>query len=234
MIRRVIIGLLDTGLSGHLAGRTLLSRRFWLDRLGRVAEGPARPDLMGHGTALAELIAERNQSAKLLNAQVFDTEGVSAPVTIAAGLRWLVENGARIVNMSFGLREDRRILAEACDEAVRRGVLLVASVPAMGEMVYPAAYPGIVRVTGDGRCQSDEISLMEDGRVRFGASPRLIMPAGRPHPVMAGASVATARVTMRLTRLLTEFPDAGNDDLLACLTRSAAHLGPQREHLHAS
>lgn len=233
MTPRAVIGLLDTGLSGHLAGRTLLSRRFWLDRLDRVAEGPARPDLMGHGTALAELIAERNQSAKLLNAQVFDTGGVSAPVIIAAGLRWLVENGARVVNMSFGLREDRLVLAEACGDAVRRGVLLVASVPAMGEMVHPAAYPDVIRVTGDGRCRGDEISLMEDGRVRFGASPRLVMPPGRPHPVMAGASVAAARVTMRLARLLTEFPEAGNDDLLDRLTRSATHLGPQREHLHA-
>jgi subtilisin family serine protease len=229
-----IVGLLDTGLSGHLAGRTLMSRRFWLDQAGRIVDGPTRPDLMGHGTALAELIAERNQSARLLNAQVFDAKGVSAAIVIAAGLRWLVDNGARIVNMSFGLAEDRRVLAKACEDAVRHGVLLVAPVPAMGELAYPAAYPGVIRVTGDGRCHGDDISLIEDGRTRFGADPRLIPISAGRRPPMAGASVAAARVTMRLTRLLLERPAADNAELLERLDESAVVLGPQREHLHAS
>ncbi|EME68087.1 hypothetical protein H261_20180 [Paramagnetospirillum caucaseum] len=230
-----MIGLLDTGLSGHLAGGTRLSRRFWLDEGGDIAHGPARPDLMGHGTALAELIHADAPSIPMVNAQVFGADGTSSPAAIAAGLRWLIDNGVRIVNMSFGLAEDRRVLAEACRSAVQAGLLLVTAVPAMGAMVFPAAYPGTVRVTGDGRCHAGHVSLIDDGRVHFGASPHL---TGRPaspwrQSAVAGASVAAARVTARLARLLHRFPDAANRQLLARLEAEAAHLGPQREHLHA-
>lgn len=230
-----MIGLLDTGLSGHLAGSTRLSRRFWMDENGAIADGPARPDLMGHGTALAELIHADSPSAPIINAQVFDADGVSSAAAIAAGLRWLVENGARIINMSFGLAEDRRVLAEACSSAIQAGALLVAAVPAMGTMVFPAAYPGIVPVTGDGRCHANDISVIGNGRARFGANPRLTdAPTAQwRRGMVAGASVATARVTARLARLLLRVPEATNDHVLARLEAEAAHVGPQREHLHA-
>ncbi|CUW39595.1 conserved protein of unknown function [Magnetospirillum sp. XM-1] len=229
-----MIGLLDTGLSGPLAGSTRLSHRFWLDGDGRVADGPARPDLMGHGTALAGLIQAGCPSAPIVNAQVFGADGAAPPVAIAAGLDWLVAKGVRIVNMSFGLAEDRRILAEACSAAVRAGILLVAAVPAMGAMVFPAAYPGTVRVTGDGRCRPGEVSRIDDDRVHFGASPHLALKPETPwrRSAVAGASVATARVTARLAGLLLRFPGDDNARLLARLEEAALPLGPQREHLH--
>lgn len=230
-----MIGLLDTGLSGPLAGGTRLSHRFWLDGDGHVANGPARPDLMGHGTALAELIHTGAPSISIVNAQVFGAEGTSSPAAIAAGLHWLIDNGVRIVNMSFGLREDRRILAQACRSAVQAGLLLVTAVPAMGAMVFPAAYPGTVRVTGDGRCHAGDVSLIDDGRVHFGADPHLTGGPASPwrRSAVAGASVATARITARLARLLHRFPGAANEQLLARLEAEAIHAGPQREHLHA-
>lgn len=230
-----MIGLLDTGLSGHLAGSTRLSRRFWMDENGEIADGPARPDLMGHGTALAELIHAGSPSAPIVNAQVFSVDGTAAPAAIAAGLRWLMDNGVRIINLSFGLVEDRRVLAEACSAAVRAGVLLVAAVPAMGAMVFPAAYPGTVRVTGDGRCRLGDVSRIDDGRVHFGASPHLGSKPETPwrRSTVTGASVATARVTARLANLSLRFPGDDNTQLLERLEAAALPLGPQREHLHA-
>ena len=172
-----------------------------------------------HGTVLAGIVARLAPDVPLLSAQVFDDRAVASAAVVAEALDWLVDQGARLVNMSLGLTADRAVLAQACARAVAAGVVLVASVPALGPMVWPAAYGGVVRVTGDARCRDDELAWLDDGRVHFGACP---WPEGRPggDPRVAGASVAAARVS----GLLAAIPDA---DPVPRLAAAACHRGPQ-------
>lgn len=218
------IGLIDTGINGSVAS----ARRFWLDAGGSVVDGPATPDSMGHGTVLAELIRDRSPGCELLCAQVFDHRGVASPLATAAGIHWLLAANVRLINMSFGLREDRQVLADACAQAIAAGVILVASAPAMGNPIFPASYPGIVKVTGDARCEVPDVSVLGGGTADFGASPRL--PTGR---MIAGASVAAARITAELALILSRKPDLSNADALARLRAQARYQGPQTEHLDA-
>lgn len=220
---QLLVGLADTGVNGAV----FMARRHWLAEDGTVADGPPTSDAMGHGTALADLIRERVPGCGLLSAQVFDRRGIATPLAVAQGIRWLAEAGARIVNMSFGLRDDRPALAAACAEALAAGVLLVASAPAMGGAIFPASYPGVLKVTGDARCGADDLALLDGIRADFGASPRL--PTGR---MIAGASVATARVTAMLAAILGREPGLANGDVLQRLRASARYPGPQTEHLH--
>ncbi len=218
-----MIGLLDSGVGGPLCGLGA-ARRFSLDDDGEVAEGPAEADPLGHGTAVAELIVERARGVPLFSAQVFDRRGLTSAAVVAAGLDWLVGQGVRIVNMSLGLTEDRVVLAEACARARAAGVLLVASVPAIGPLVFPAAYPGVVRVTGDARCQGEQIARLDGTRADFGANP---WPDGNPggRPRIAGASVAAARVSGSLARLLVS--EGSGEAACQALAATAAHRGPQ-------
>lgn len=219
------VGLLDSGL--EVGFEMALSRRF-VALGGDVEAAPAVADRHGHGTAMARIVLAAAPRCTLMNAQVFGVHGTTSAAILAAGLVWLIENGARIVNMSLGLAEDRAILRKACALADQAGALLVASVPAMGPAVYPGLYPGVLRVTGDARCQDGEIALIGDGRVDFGACPRL---AGRPR--ISGASVATARVTGALAALIADDPGCGNDQAIARLGATASHFGRQTEHLAA-
>lgn len=223
-----MIGLLDSGVGGPLCGPGA-ARRFSLDGAGEVAEGPAEADPLGHGTAVAELIVERARGVPLFSAQVFDRRGLTSAAVVAAGLDWLVGQGVRIVNMSLGLTEDRVVLAEACARARAAGVLLVASVPAIGPLVFPAAYPGVVRVTGDARCQGDQIARLDGTRADFGANPWPdgIRGGGHPdgRPRIAGASVAAARVSGSLARLLVS--EGSGEAACQALAATAAHRGPQ-------
>lgn len=202
-----MIGLIDSGVDAG-AVAVAAQRRFagegWLE----------------HGTVLAAIIARLAPAVPLLSAQVFDDRAVASASAVAEALDWLVDQGARLVNMSLGLTADRAVLAQACARAVAGGVVLVASVPAIGPLVWPAAYAGVVRVTGDARCRDDELAWLDDGRVHFGACP---CPEGRPEgqPRVAGASVAAARVT----GLLAAIADA---DPVARLAAAACHRGPQR------
>ncbi len=231
----ITFGLLDSGLSENLAARAALARRFHLDDSGDVVIGPPEADSLGHGTALAGLVLDRVPSIRLMSAQVFDRRGIAAPAVIAAGLDWLVSEAVQVVNMSFGLMQDRRVLSAACRRAVEAGVLVVASVPAMGPVVYPASYAGIVRVTGDARCGDGEISYLGGPRAHFGARPWL--PGGGAAPgaaSIAGASVASARVAAELAALWATAPERGGTEMLTRMVAAASPLGPQREHLCAN
>ena len=74
--------------------------------------------------------------------------GSGSAVHIAAGIRWAVDNGARVINMSLGGYGDTTVEREAVAYAVSHGVVVVA---AMGNdntnaPHYPSAYPGVVAV----------------------------------------------------------------------------------------
>lgn len=195
-MKRILVGLPDTGIKPEQVDVPNHQQRFELDASGAVVMQTARGDNCGHGTTLARIITATAPCAGILSAEVFDAAGTAAPAVIAAGLEWLAEQGAVIVNMSFGLHADREVLRAACITALQADVLLVAAVPARGDAVYPAAYPGVIRVTGDARCRAGEFSLLEESRVDFGACPGLMEHT--PHQPGAGSSLAVAHVTGEL------------------------------------
>ncbi len=114
---------------------------FTLDRQGRVVACPVMTDPAAHGSVMAAIILAQAPEVRLLNAQVFYGTEPVAPAAVAAALDWLAQAGARVINLSFGLREDRPVLRAACEQAVAHGVLLVAAMPVRGEPVFPPAIP---------------------------------------------------------------------------------------------
>ncbi len=227
MTSPLLIGLLDSGVTPELAPSVAAGRRFALDGHGQVAAGPVESDRLGHGSALARIILEAAPEARLHDAQVFLTSIATTPAVVAAGLDWLVGAGARIVNMSFGLRHDRAVLRRACAEASAAGIILLAAAPARGAMVYPAGYAGVVKVSGDARCAPGEVSTLGGRQADFGAHPRPLHEAsGSGHS--GGASFAVAHVCGLLAAILTQEPDADRAAALAHLERIACSHGPDR------
>jgi subtilisin family serine protease len=220
----VRIGIIDSGLRTGAAIDTADARQFVLTEDG-ISSGPAGDDALGHGTEVSRLILEGAPEAALLHAQVFDTSFRTAPVLVAAGLDWLVETGARIVNMSFGLSADRTVLREACMRAIEAGAVLVAAAPAQGAPCFPAAYDGVIAVTGDARCAKGEVSDLTGVQGDFGtwcASPE---QGGGP---MAGASAAAASFTGLAAAFLAQHPDADRTELHDHFCAQAVVVGPER------
>ena len=142
----------------------------------------------------------------------------TTPEAVAAGLDWLRAEKARIVNLSFGLREDRAALRGAIEAALAADMDLLAATPARGARVFPAGYPGVIRVTGDARCAVGEISALGGRPADFGACPRgLEGEAG-------GASFAVGHVSGLLAARLA----TGWLDPRAELARLARFHGPER------
>jgi Subtilase family len=200
----IVVGVLDSGVEGAGLAQLAASRSF-------VAE-PPDADPLGHGSVIARIIVHHAPQARLLDARVFTSRQRAMPERVAAGLEWLRDEHARIVNLSFGLRQDRAVLREAVLAARAAGMVLVGAVPARGATVYPGGYPGVIRVSGDARCAPGEISALGGDPADYGACPCTL--DGRP----GGASFAAAHVTGMLARHMVT-ADADPRTLLEGLAR---------------
>jgi hypothetical protein len=196
------VGIVDTAIAGPLAGAVAAAKAF-----GGAAAASAGA---GHGTAVARIVLHHAPHARLLSAQAFDPDCRAEAAAVAEALRWLVAERARLVNLSLGLPHDREVLRAAVAEALAAGLILIASTPARGALVYPAAYPGVLRVTGDARCGPAEISALGGVPADYGACVRDV--DGTP----GGASLATAHVTGLIAAGLA----AAGTDAAAVLSRA--------------
>ena len=124
--------------------------------------------------------------------------------------------------MSLGLGHDREVLRRACGHAHGAGAVLIASAPARGGPVYPAAYDQVIAVTGDARCAPGEVSDLFGVQADFGTY------GGDPSGVRAGASIAAAHFTGLAAAYLAGHDTADADALKAHFRAQADYRGPER------
>jgi hypothetical protein len=213
------VGVIDSGCSSAQAVQVVGARRFWLEQ-GQLREGETLPDQLGHGSAVVAGLLRESGPVPLLVAQVFNAQASTSALQVAAAVLWLVEEGATLINLSLGLHQDRPVLHQACAEAQAAGVLLCASSPAQGGAVYPASYPGVIRMTGDARCAAGQWSWLGSIQADFGGA----VGAGG----LAGASLGCAALTGRVAALLRERPGLQRQQVFDWLRAHAAFNGPER------
>lgn len=184
----VRLGLVDSGVS---VAQT--------EYVHAVMSGETAPDPLGHGTATCDIILHYAPKVSLYNAQVFDESGVTSAARIAAAIDWLVVEKVDLINLSLGLERDRSILKQACEKAVSAGIILIASSPAQGAAVYPSSYAGVIRATGDARCDMGEISFLDSRQADFGGCPRGLSNTARG---IGGASMGTAHISGQVAAYL--------------------------------
>jgi subtilisin family serine protease len=121
------------------------------------ARDNAPMDENGHGTSVAGIIAAESNngigiagisSAKILALRAFDATGNGSDVDIASAIVYAVDNGAEIINMSFGDIVESPILRDAVAYAYSKNILLVASSGNDGSdnPHYPSDLNGVVSV----------------------------------------------------------------------------------------
>lgn len=212
------VAVLDSGLvaeatrssAGPMAQRSqpqpIAACRF-VDTGREVRTAPAVSDPFGHGTSVSAIICGASRPMELLVGQVLDHRGVTTAAALAAAIAWSLEEGANLIHMSLGLREDRAVLADAVAGAVKAGCIVVASTPARGAATFPSGYPQVIRATGDARCQRDEISELSSAQADFGGCPRPQELGRGSSAHQGGASLGAAH----LTRFLVDRVAPGSD-----------------------
>lgn len=223
MAAKVRVGIVDSGSSAAQAAQVAAAAAFVRgdSDVRRIA---ACDDLLGHGSLVGDVVLHCAPHAELLVAQVFRERLATTAAQVAAAIDWLVGSGAAVINLSLGLREPRPVLEAACRAALDAGVVLCAASPAQGAPVYPAAFAGVLRVTGDARCERLEISALAAAHADFGAHVRPMHGA----LAGAGASMACAHLSGHVARHLSEGGRADADALRAWLTVQARYHGLER------
>lgn len=134
--------------------------------VGDALERDAFPDdESGHGTHVAGIIAAdgdltgvapfvqlmvvRAAFNRSLAAAALETDDAAAAIAYA------VDNGADVLNLSFGDTEDSRLIRDAIDYAISRDVIVVAAAGNAGSDVthYPSAHPGVIGVGASNRAR---------------------------------------------------------------------------------
>jgi hypothetical protein len=167
-----LVAVIDSGIDGdhpEFRDRIADSRSF--------VGGRATTDQQGHGTFVAGVIAAAHDGkgtagiafgSKLLVGKVVRPDGTVSLEAEVAAIRWAVDAGARVINLSLGgvrdpLHPDRDTFspleAAAVEYATARGVVVVAAVGNADQAPsrpwpfasYPAALPHVLGVSALGR-----------------------------------------------------------------------------------
>ncbi|MGI9412252.1 MAG: subtilisin-like serine protease QhpE [Hyphomicrobiales bacterium] len=220
----VVVGIIDSGAHPRQLGLLQAMRRFSAGPAGHVEAFDDACDRVGHGTETVDIVLQAEPPPGLMVAQVFDDALTTSALRVSAALDWLAGEGARLINMSLGLAHDRDVLRQACARAHGAGAILVASAPARGGPVYPAAYDRVVSVTGDARCAVGEVSDLLGRQADFGTFGGA--PSGPQ--VRAGASVAAAQFTTLAAAYLAVHGNADAGALKEHFRARADYHGPER------
>lgn len=178
-------------------------------------------DQDGHGTKVALLISEGCGAigCRILPIKVSKSGIGITPKILASAIRFATAQGARVINISFGLTESDPDLEAAVAEANLKNVILVAAAgtgianPFRAEplnKIFPQSYPSLIVV---GAARSLE---MPDLLSNFGPELDVVVTDDTKMELM-GSSFAAAKVSAEIASALKRDPRAKPATLRASL-----------------
>ncbi|HYP56561.1 MAG TPA: S8 family serine peptidase [Solirubrobacterales bacterium] len=172
--RGAVVAVLDTGVAYRSLGKRVrrspdFGRGQFVPGHDFVSGDRLPLDHNGHGTHVAGTIAESTDNgvglvglahgARLMPVRVLDKHGSGEAAEIARGIRFAVNHGADVINMSFNFGCGKRVpsINEELRRAYRAGVVAVASIGNLGAETCvspPATGPRVIGVGGttEGGC----------------------------------------------------------------------------------
>ncbi|MFI7596748.1 type VII secretion-associated serine protease mycosin [Actinoplanes sp. NPDC049681] len=242
----VTVAVIDSGVdAGHvdLQGQVLKG----LDLVDPQGDGDT--DLVGHGTTVSAIIAGRGDDdsgvvgiapkAKILPVRVLDRENrYDDAMIVAKGVRWAVDNGARVINLSLGGNGSSPALAAALDYAFAKDVVVVActgnvSASTSSGVWYPAREPGVIAVAGMEKDGNALWSGSITGKETVVTAPATELVGARPDPAqdgywhVQGTSFAAPMVSATAALIRSRWPTMSAAEVVNRIIKTARDRGPQ-------
>jgi subtilisin family serine protease len=105
-------------------------------------------DLCGHGTACAGIVRSLAPECEIHSVRVLGAGYTGSGAILLAGLRWAIEQGFDVVNMSLSTTKQKfaSLLHELADSAYFKRTMLVASAHNMPVESYPWRFASVISV----------------------------------------------------------------------------------------
>lgn len=208
------IAIIDSGVNpwhSHVQG-VAGGISFHLGASGEVAAGGDFSDGLGHGTAIAGVIRERNSQARIYAVKIFHQILEAPAALLLAALQWAVQAQIKMIHLSLGTEQQahRDDLKQLCRDAFKKDIVIVAAARGLEDQVFPAIFNEVIGVYWNHDCEKGSLTYYPEKNVEFGAygRPRDI-PGMPPELNFSGSSFAAAHVTAMAADILKHNPRAG-------------------------
>ncbi|MGC8834061.1 MAG: S8 family serine peptidase [Armatimonadota bacterium] len=248
----IIIAILDTGIDlthPEFTGKLVAG-------YNALTQTGSPVDNRGHGTHVAGIAAALTNNgigvagvswgARIMPIKVLDTGGRGSDSTIARGINWAIDNGAKVINLSLGGTSYSNTVYNSVQRARRSGVLLFAAAGndylSGNPRLYPAAYDGVVAVGAtdnlDRRASysqtGDYIQFVAPGGDPYGdddADPNHWITStwrrasGTAYAMASGTSQSSPIAAGLAALIWSVKPDLSSDEVLEIMRSTAVDLG---------
>lgn len=234
----VVVAVIDSGIDAshpEFAGRLVPGYDF--------SEKEPKPggtvDGYGHGTHVAGVIgaaagngtgiAGVAPGCMLMPVRIFNNFGHSTTGGSTAAVIWAVENGAKVINASWGSTLPGQASLDAYQYALDKNVVFVAAVGNSGKndsKAWPGASPGVIGVSAtnaDDRWASfstwgDWVSLAAPGEGILSTYP---LSKGNGYRIMQGTSMASPLVAGAAALVRSQYPQLTQAQIKERLEKTA-------------
>jgi serine protease len=241
----VTVAVLDSGVDAHhvdLEGQVLPG----VDLVDKKGDGESDP--VGHGTSVSAFIAGRSDDsagvigiapkAKILPVRVLDEKNrYDDALIVAKGVRWAVDNGADVINLSLGGSGSSAALAAAIDYAFAKDVVVIACTGNASTTTtqkttnvgvwYPAREPGVIAVGGTERDGEGLWTSSMRGSETVVTAPATDLVGARPGSYwrVQGTSFASPMVAGTAALIRSRWPDMPAGEVVNRIIRTAQDRG---------
>jgi subtilisin family serine protease len=230
----IIVAVVDTGIDFNhpdlkdnlLPGKNILN------------PDKAPIDDNGHGTNVAGILGAVGNntkgitgllwSSKIMPVKALDKEGIGTDYEVGEGIRYAVDNGAKVIVLSLGLPYYGPHMEELVRYAEKKGVVVVAATGNEGERInYPAAYPSVIAV---GAVDKNNEYLFYSNH---GPEIDVVAPGEGIYTTFldgkydynSGTSMAAPQIAALATMILTLNPDYKPSQVRNLIRYSAKNIG---------
>jgi subtilisin family serine protease len=208
-------------------------------------------DMNGHGTHCAGIAAAAvgngvgtagvAPGCGLMAVQVLSEQGGGSDQTIADGIVWAADNGAKVMTMSLGLYKRSKVIEDALQYALDKDVLLCASAgnnnaqndPETAPHL-PSTYPGVVEVAAtDAKDQKASFSnwgktvvVAAPGHQILSTVPTYNNGTGKTsYAIMSGTSMASPFAAGVAGLIRSQHPEWNREQVRKAMETAVTDLG---------
>ncbi|OKP97566.1 S8 family peptidase [Paenibacillus sp. P46E] len=231
----VIVAVVDTGVQANhpdLKGQLLAG-------YNAITKTAPPDDDVGHGTHVAGIIGALTNNEegvagiswynKILPVKALDNSGAGTTYSVAEGIIWAADKGAKVINLSLGNYADSQFLHDAIKYAYDRDVVIVSAAgnDNTERPGFPAAYPEVLAVAAT-NATGERASFSNYGEYIDVAAPGESIASTYPdnqYAALSGTSMASPHVAALAGLVRSLNPALTNKEVMEMMTSNAVDLG---------